>query len=70
MKTRPIPTKPVPDWQTVADFVLSAGPWLAPATLNPNAAHAALHKRGIGVYSVRVGGQVVAYSIEPLRGKL
>lgn len=63
----PIPTKTVPDWAAVADYVSRHGAWFAPHDINVNAAHAALHRKGIGVRAVRGENNVtIAYCIAPL----
>lgn len=67
MRIQPVPTKTVPDWQALVDAVDSSGPVLVPPDINANAAHAALHRRGLGVRAVREAGRVVAYRIAPIK---
>lgn len=70
MRIAPVPTKTVPDWQALADAVDLFGPVNIPPDIDANAAHAALHRRGLGVRKVKRGGVHVAYVVGPLRKAL
>lgn len=67
MRITPVPVKTVPDWQALADAVDLFGPVNIPPDIDANAAHAALHRRGLGVRAVKKDGLRVAYQIGPLR---
>jgi len=71
LKIEKIPTRTevVYEWDAVVERVRAKGPMIVGPDTNTNSAHACLHKHGIGVYQIKVGDKIVAYSIEPLRSR-
>jgi hypothetical protein len=67
-KFHPLPTKVVTDYDAVVAHVDKHGYMLLDMSLNWNAAHVALHNRGLGlrkVYDVR--GDQIGWRTEPVR---
>lgn len=66
---RQIPTKVSYDWMAVAKDVTETGrPWYGPAHIDPNAAHACLHRKGVGVRAVKNKlGEVIAYRFDLIK---
>jgi hypothetical protein len=62
-----VPKIETPDWEATAAHVKAHGPVIISPQSNHLSAHACLHKHGLGVYMVKAGGKLIAYSIEPKR---
>lgn len=64
-----VPTKTMPDWLAVRDYVQAHG-CMRLKDVNHNAAHAALHRHGIGLYQLKDDmGEPVGWIARPLKGE-
>jgi hypothetical protein len=71
MQLQDIPSKTMPDWLAVRDHVQRVGCMrLKKEGLNYNAAHAALHRHGIGLYMLTDDmGEHAGWIARPLKGE-
>lgn len=65
------PTRIVPDYAAVVEAVKRAGEsvFIKPAGVVYNALHVTAHRAGMGVYTVKLRGEVYCYEVAPVKRK-